>query len=332
MMVAKGNMAVVFWGPHSMSSAMFAQRLNAPLYLIHYLSWKRPWVAPFKYPPMWLKTWWILFKQRPSAVLVINTPVFAPLCVYIYCLLARIPFAMNVHGHTLSGRRWGWSRPIQRYLAKRAAVNLVGTVEYKQILESWNAKTVLLEYIPTQVPSENYKTTEKTDEFWITVVNTFAGDEPLEVVLEAARQLPNVCFYVTGETALAKKELLDSATQNVIFTGYLKGATYWEQLFSSNAVMTLTTNPHSLVAGGSEGMYMGKPLILSNQPALTEYFSKGAVFVEHTAMGIVEGVRKTREQESKLAKESKELAIEKQTNWEDRFSVFYKLLGGKNHV
>ncbi len=325
-MAKKGGIAVVFWGPHSVSTEMFALRLKATCYMIHYLSWKRPWIAPLKYPPMWLKTWWVLLKQRPSSVLVINTPVFAPLWVYLYCLLARIPFVMNVHGHTLSGRRWGWSRPLQRVLAAKAAVNLVGTAEYKQILESWGARVLFLEYMPKKSLPDGYDGARMLDKFSVTIISTFAGDEPLDVVLEAARRLPDMCFYITGDPKLAKKELLDSAPQNVVFTGYLKGDAYWNQLLTSHTILTLTTNPHSLVAGGTEGMYIGKPLILSRQPALLEYFTKGAVFVDHSYESLVEGLKQAQERENDLARESKELAAEKSASWECEFQKLVTIM------
>lgn len=327
-MTKKGGIAVVFWGPHSISTEMFARNLNATCYLIHYLGWKRHWMAPLKYPPMWLKTWWVLLKQRPSAVLVINTPVFAPLCVYFYCLFARIPFAMNVHGHTLTGRLWGWARPLQHFLAKRAVVNLVSTTEYKQIFEAWGARALFLEDSPPLIPLVDQNVVMKSDEFRVTVVSTFAGDEPLDLVVQAAGRLPDVCFYITGDTKLAKQELLDSAPQNVIFTGYLKGNNYWNQLDLSQAIMTLTTNPHSLVAGGLEGMYMSKPLILSRQPALMEYFTKGTVFIDHTVESMVEGVQQARDNEKTLARESGELAADHCAQWNQTALEFRNILVG----
>jgi glycosyltransferase involved in cell wall biosynthesis len=319
--------AVVFWGPHSVSTEQFARRLNATCYMIHYLSWKRPWIAPLKYPPMWLKTWWVLLKQRPSKVLVINTPVFAPLSVYLYCVLAGIPFAMNVHGHTLGGRRWGWSRPIQQFLSKRAAVSLVGTTEYQQIFNTWGARVLFLEDPPLEIPAKSQGVKTAPSQFRVTVVSTFAGDEPLDLIIQAARRLPDVCFYITGDTTLASQEFLDSAPENVKFPGYLKGNSWWDLLFSSNAIMTLTTNPYSLVSGGTEGMYIGKPLILSRQPALTEYFTKGTVFIDHTVDSIIDGVHQARERESILSQESKELAAEKRSNWECAFQEFEEILG-----
>lgn len=321
-----GGIAVVFWGPHSECTERFARKLKAPCYLIHYLSWKKPWIAPLKYPPMWLKTMWVLYKQRPTAVLVINTPVFAPLCVYFYCLIARIPFAMNVHGHTLSGRKWGWSRPLQHFLAKKAVVNLVGTTTYMQIFKSWGARTLFLEDPPLEIPEQKLKNTMKSSEFNITVVSTFAGDEPLNLVSEAALRLPEVFFYILGDTRLANKEFIDSAPQNIVFPGYLYGNDYWQRLYASNVIMTLTTNPHSLVAGGLEGMYLGKPLILSNQPSLQEYFTKGTVFIDHSIDSMVEGIRCARENEINLCRESSELATDKTAIWESSFQKFVEIL------
>jgi glycosyltransferase involved in cell wall biosynthesis len=326
-MEQKGGIAVVFWGPHSVCTERFARNLHAPCYLIHYLSWKRPWIAPFKYPPMWLKTWWVLYQQRPSAVLVINTPVFAPLCVYLYCFVARIPFAMNVHGHTLSGRKWGWSRPLQHFLAKKAVVNLVGTTTYMQTFQSWGARTLFLEDPPLEIPQEFYNNTKFGDKYNITVVSTFAGDEPLDLVLESAQRLPEVLFFILGDTRLVKKEFIQQAPHNIVFPGYLKGDDYWMQLLSSHAVMTLTTNPYSLVAGGLEGMYVGKPLILSRQPALIDYFIKGTVFIDHTVESMVAGIQQVQENEFTLTRESSELAAEKRARWESAFREFVKILG-----
>lgn len=327
MMMEKGRPAVVFWGPDSAGTERYAHHFNATCYLIHYLSWKRPWVAPIKYPLMWIKTWWVLFKQRPSSVLVINTPVFAPICVYLYCLFAGIPFAMKVHGHTLEGRKWGWSRPLQQFLAKKAVVNLIDTAEYKQIFESWGARVLFLENPPLDIPQVDSEFVACQDKFRVTVVSTFAGDEPLDLVVEAARHLQDVYFFILGDTKLAKKELIDSAPQNVVFTGYLVGNDYWERLHASEAILTLTTNPHSLVSGGTEGMHIHKPLILSRQPALLDYFTKGAIFVDHTVESIVAGVQQTWKTESTLTRELAELSVEKSAEWENVFREFINIMG-----
>lgn len=327
MRTEKGGPAVIFWGPNSVGTERYAQHFNATCYLIHYLSWKRPWIAPIKYPFMWINTWWVLFKQRPASILVINTPVFAPMCVYIYCLVARIPFAMKVHGHTLEGRKWGWSRPLQHFLATKAVVNLIDTAEYKKIFESWGARILFLENPPLAMTQADSESSRYQGKFQVAVVNTFAGDEPVDLIVEAARQLPEVCFFILGDTKLARKELLDSAPRNVVFTGYLVGGDYWKLLHSSQAVLTLTTNPHSLVSGGTEGLHIHKPLILSRQPALLDYFTKGTVFIEHTVDSVIAGVRQAIVRECILSRESAELSAEKSAEWERVFQEFVIIMG-----
>ncbi len=326
-MTRQGGIAVIFWGPHSLDTEQWAKRLHAAFYTIHYLRWKRPWLAPIKYIPMWFKTWIVLLKQRPAAVFVVNTPVFAPLCVYTYCHTAGIPYVMNIHGHSFTGRRWGWSRPLLAGLARRALVNLVGFPEYKRLFESWGARALVLGDTPIQIQSDRTAIVPSPGQFNVTVISTFAPDEPVDLVSEAARRLPQVCCYILGDTALADKRLLNSAPDNVTFPGYLKGDAYWNRLGSSQAIVTLTTNQDSLVAGGLDGMYLGKPLILSRQPVLVDYFSKGAVFVDHTIESIVLGIQQALEHQKTLAVASSELAGEKRARWERIFNEFLRMLG-----
>ncbi|NJN19714.1 MAG: glycosyltransferase [Oscillochloris sp.] len=79
--------------------------------------------------------------------------------------------------------------------------------------------------------------------------------------------------------------------------------------------MTLTSEPYSLVSGGIESMALGKPTILSNQPVLIDYFSQGAIFVEHTAESIAEGVGLAQAQEQRLRDEIAQLAVVKLNTW-----------------
>ncbi len=234
---------------------------------------------------------------------------------------------MNIHGHSFTGRRWGWSRPLLAALARRARVNLVGFPEYKRLFESWGARALVLGDTPIQIKTGGVAAVPPPSQFNVTVISTFAPDEPVDLVSEAARRLPQVCCAILGDTTLADKRLLNSAPGNVTFPGYLKGDSYWSLLRSSQAVMTLTTNQDSLVAGGLDGMYLGKPLILSRQPVLVDYFSKGAVFVDHTVESIVSGIQQALEHQKTLAVASSELAGEKRARWERIFNDFLGMLG-----
>ncbi len=320
---------VIYWGPDNPHSEDIAKRLNASMHFVHYLRHKVPILAPVKYPLMFIKTWQLLFREKPSVIYVINTPVFAPLCVYMYSRLTGAPFVMNIHGHSFIGWKWGWAAPLQQFLTKRALVNITPHSNHKRVVESWGGKTILLERPPFVLHPNGKNEPANLSLFTVTVISNFHGDEPLELVVEAARQLPDTRIYILGNKSRADKNLLEKAPPNVIFPGYLLHHQYWDQLYSSNAIMTLTTTPYSLVAGGVEGMAVGKPLILSRQPALTEYFTRGAVFVEHSVESIVEGLQQARKKENRLLREISELSREKQNRWNGAFEELTELMGGE---
>jgi hypothetical protein len=105
----------------------------------------------------------------------------------------------------------------------------------------------------------------------------------------------------------------------VVFTGYLMGDDYWNRLYRARAVISLTTYPHSLLAGAQEGLYIEKPLILSDQPTLREYFSRGTVFVDNTAQGFENGVKTFIAQEDAYKREIAELHRLRAQQWQASF-------------
>jgi glycosyltransferase involved in cell wall biosynthesis len=234
---------------------------------------------------------------------------------------------MDVGGQALISKRWSWSVPLVRFIARQARINIVDQKSFKLLFESWGAKTLLLERPPyVKDWNRGCYITEKA-RFKVTLISSFFSDEPVDLVLEAAEVLSEMTFYILGDTALAKRKLLSEAPDNVKFTGYLAGDEYWDLLDASQAVMVLTTAQNSLSSGAVEGMCIGKPLILSKQPALTEYFTKGAIFIDHSVEGIIHGLQLVRMQESNLVKQIMELAINKRERWEKEFKKVWSSIG-----
>lgn len=325
-MRTRGGIVAILWAPHEERTAGFAKHLGASLHRIHYLRYKHPPYAPLKYPPQCLKTWTVLAREHPSYVFVMNPPVFAAWSVHVYCRLAGASMIMDTHPPALYSRKWGWSVPLQRALARRARMNIVDQQRFKDLFESWGAQAMVLTRPPITVPVNPNGKEVATQPGNVAVVNTFASDEPVEPILEAARQLPQMKFFVLGDTSRAKKSIMTEAPQNVVFTGYLTEHHYWDRLRASEIVMVLTTYPYSLLAGAQEGMSLGKPLVLSRQPALTEFFTQGTEFVDHSVASIVEGVRRASEHAPRLAQESAALALEKHRQWEANFQELQALV------
>jgi hypothetical protein len=317
----KPKALAIVWAPEEQRTESMARRLGISLHHVHFLQYKRPLYAPFKYPLQWMKTWQILFRERPDFVYVTNPPPFAPLCVYLYTLVSRAKMVLDTHPPSLFMKKWAWSVPLQRWLIKRAYANVTDQSRFARIYNSWGVKseTVVLERPPKDVGGKNLTRQPDPNAFEITVVNTFAEDEPLDCVLEAARLLPDVKFYITGDTSKGDKAMIEGAPSNCTFTGYLLGDAYWDSLQGSRAVMTLTNWKHSLIMAGQDGIVMHKPVIMSRQETTTEYFYKGTVFVDNTGPSIAQGIRDVQSREQALIKETYEFLEERQQAWDMNF-------------
>lgn len=321
-------MIALFWGGPNHPTEDFARKLNIELFYINALSQYKLLLWPIRYGLMFLKTWHRLSREKPHVVYVVNTPVFAPLCVYLYCKQQHIQYIMDVHGHSFYGIKWAWARPLQRFLAQHALVNLVDHKPYQQLFDSWHADQILLERPPVEPPGDLEKTGRQSpaEGAVLTYIGNFMDDEPIDVVIDTAKEMPDVQFVLLGDTSKAKKSHLSGAPANVRFPGYLTQETYWQQLKQSNLILVLTTTPHSLTSGGIEAMVLGRPVLLSRQPALTSYFSKGVIFVEHTVESLKKGIREGLQNEKQFAQEIRDLGKEKRDRWHREFDRLIQMI------
>ncbi len=333
-MKTESNVLVIAWREHLDRATMFAQHFGAEMVHISYMPMKSnpSWLVPLRYAVQWLMAWKVLFSKRPRFVHVTNPPFVAALNVWLYCRITGSKYIMDTHSPALFSKKWGWTLSLQRFVAKRAAMNIVDQDRFKALFESWGARAVILTKppgTPIRIPEDKI-VSDPRGSYPVMVVNTFAPDEPLRPILEAARSLPDVKFYVTGNTQMADSALIDTAPDNVIFTGFLGREAYWRQMHDARAVIVLTTYPYSLLGGAQDGMVLGRPLILSRQPSLVDYFTKGAVLIDNTSDGIITGIRETRQQEETLKQQIQELAVEKRELWQTNFQGLQRMVGETN--
>jgi glycosyltransferase involved in cell wall biosynthesis len=324
--MSKNKMIIIAWAERLDNASDFAKRLGFPFYCIYdHMFSDYPFLVPFRYFLQTLQTWKILLSQKPILVHVTNPPIIAALNVFLYCKLFHARYLLCTHPPALYSRKWGWTVPLLRFLARHALLNTVDQERFRVLFESWGAKAMVLTKMPRAYPPSEIDPNPDC-KYDITVVNTFAPDEPLEPILGAAESLTNVRFYILGNLALADQKIVSKAPANVIFTDWLSHDQYWEKLKHSQAIMTLTTYPHSLLAGGTDGMAVGVPIILSRQPALTEYFTMGTIFVDHSPESIVDGVRRLKHEQNRLQQEIVELAIEKRKLWDTNFQKLLDII------
>ena len=236
---------------------------------------------------------------------------------------------MDHHSGSFS-RVWRWARPLHKFLARRAVTNIVTSEHWAEIVSSWGAQTlVLADFIPDLPQGKVFRVKPG---FNVVVVSTYAVDEPLEAVAEAAALIPEVNFYITGDSRLAAKSLMDRFPPNVVCTGFIPEDEYLGLLRAADAVMALTTQNHTLQCGGIEAVSLGKPLITSAWPFLKKVFSEGAVFVPNTNNGIRQGILRMQSEHHLLVEKIRTLRQKKRQEWEVRLAQLLEVVANDRQV
>jgi glycosyltransferase involved in cell wall biosynthesis len=256
-----------------------------------YLGWlgSHPLTVGFKYAGQAWRTWRILAREKPRAVFVMVPPVFAGLAVWVYARVRGIPFVLDAHTAAFLHPRWAAWQWLQRLLSRQAATTIVTNEYLAQVVRRAGGRATLVPDVPVRFAS--IQPLERTGDFLVAVVCSFNYDEPVEAMLSAARAMPDVRFMMTGNPAHLSAALKQDIPANVTLTGFLPDAAYAGLLTSADAVMTLTTRDHTMLRAAYEAIYQGTPVVISNWPLLRSAFDAGAVHVDNTAAGIIEGIR-----------------------------------------
>lgn len=283
----------ITWYPYCRRSDALAEQLGGPSYLVHYLRFKAPLMAPFKYVLQALKTLWILLRDRPDGVWVANPPVVAPLVIWLGSLLLRYDFIVDSHSGAFQHARWSWSVPLQRFLARRARASIVTNAHMAGLVRSWGGRVVMVQDLALNLDPAGARS--RREGFHVVFVCTYSVDEPVEAVVEAARRLPGVQFSFTGDPSYAPKGLSERVPDNVHLTGFIPDTEYLALLRGADVLLVLTREDHTMQRGGYEAVALEKPLITSNWPLLREVFSRGTVHVDNSPESIVAAVGRIRE-------------------------------------
>ncbi|MCK4897262.1 MAG: hypothetical protein KAS38_00685, partial [Anaerolineales bacterium] len=87
---------------------------------------------------------------------------------------------------------------MQKFIARRAVTNIVTNQHWANVVRSWGAHALIM--IDPFLDLPQGETFSVEPGFNVAFVCIFAPDEPVEDVLRAAAQLPEVHFYITGDT------------------------------------------------------------------------------------------------------------------------------------
>jgi glycosyltransferase involved in cell wall biosynthesis len=236
---------------------------------------------------------------------------------------------MDMHSAAFD-RPWTYLAPLTKWAMRRASAIMVHTSEAVQCIPiEFRGKTITLE---DKVPDlETITATSKTksnaqnsdsgmkyaEPFKIAAVCSFAPDEPLKEIVAAASAMPEVKFFITGDSSRIDKKILVNAKKNIVFTGFMAYDEYVSLLASVDAVMVLTKRENSSLAGAYEAVALQKPLITSKSTSLTRSFYKGSVFVDNSSEQIQQAIEIIRGRSMEITQEIVSLREEKIKSWNE---------------
>ncbi len=290
----------ITWYPTCRRSDTIAAALGGSSHLVHYLKFKQPLYAPFKYVAQSISSVRRLNADSPDVVFVAVPPSFAALMVWAFCRLTGRRFVIDAHTGLFDDHRWTWLEPLNKFLARRAIVTIVTNEHLASKVHEWGGRSIVIGDVPVEFNSP--KQVDLGPGQHVVVVNTFSVDEPLDEIIAAAKSVPTVTFHITGNPKHARTDWSDELPGNARLTGWVTEEEYASLMASCDAVVCLTTHDHTMQRGAYEAMALGRPLVTSDWPILRETFSEGTLHVDNSAEGIAMAVKTALDNAESLSK------------------------------
>jgi hypothetical protein len=249
-----------------------------------------------RYTRLIRRTLHLLFQKRPRVVYVQNPSLVLTLLVLATrMLLGRYRVVMDAHNEAVApftNAYWPitW---LSRVALRSADITIVtNSALAAQVQAIGGRPLVLPDRLPT-APFAPRPVARSQGPLQIMVVATYAADEPIAEIIEAARQLGrDFEFRITGRETKLPAEQRQRLPANVKQTGFLTEHDYWQLMNDSHVVLDLTLKPNCLVCGAYEALALMRPMILSGNAATVDLFGKVALFpATHAASDIALAVK-----------------------------------------
>ena len=314
----------ITWDRYSSRSDSTAKFFDAKSYSIEAIKSPAILLVPLKYFLATVKTLTVLSRERPDVVFVQNPPTVAVLVVWLYCRIFGSEFIPDTHSGIFTGKRWSVFLGLNRFLGKRALANIAHNDYFVCKIRQWGAKAVNLGSVPRQMKTDKSYHIRKG--FSVVFPCSFYPDEPIEEVINAAKLLRDVNFYITGNLKRASTELFKTTPDNVVFTDFLPHEDYVALLKACNVVMCLTTQDFTNQSGAYEAIAVGRPIIVSNWPLLRDLYYRGVIHVDNTHASIIRAINEIRGNYSYFLDQIQILKEEGLALWAKNYAELQNLL------
>lgn len=265
----------------------------------------------------------MLLKVRPAVLFVQNPSMLLAAVAVLWGMVSPTRVVVDRHSTFLLGRdddkrlSLQIHRALSRFTIRFADLTIVTNEFLANLVRLGGGRAAIL---PDKLPEfgQSTKRSEHGRRRKVVFVSSFAPDEPLSEVLDAAAQADayGVDVFITGKLSKLSKAVIDRAPANVIFTDYLSDEDYIALLRESDLILVLTTSDHTMLCGCYEAVAMERPLITSDFQVLRGYF-EGAVFVDNSSAAILQAIVTPEAELATLRDRIRETRIRITASWSD---------------
>jgi len=154
----------------------------------------------------------------------------------------------------------------------------------------------------------------------VVLLGSFAPEEPIQSVMEAARLLPSVDVWITGEPGRCPSWITDSAPSNVTCVGAPSGSDRPRIIAAADIVLTLSANPERIMRPAVEATYAGRPLVVSDLPGLRRVLPH-AIHVANDGASIAAALRSALDRHASLVAAAPAARELQRSRWDARIAA-----------
>lgn len=291
-------------------SQNIASRLGVRYYHLDYFSEKPKKIFVFlRYFLASIRTISLIISKNPRILIMTGTPPFPHFIVYFLSKIKTIKYVIDTHGGYFDDPKFQILPSLRKKIMEVAFFHIVTNDVHKNIVEANNGRAIVLGVLIERNDSiKEYKFENGENFVWIA---SYSPDEPLDIVFDVAKRMPNVNIYITGNIKKAPKRFVDLCRnfKNINLTGFLPTEKYISYIKGSTAVIALTTLDNTMQRGAYTALSYNIPIITSNWRLLREIFYKGTVHIENNSIELEDAICKVCNNLDEYKKEIAELNI-----------------------
>lgn len=326
-MLKAGKGLYIVWKVYQRRAESIGGKLDFVVKYIHY-SWeeKSAFFKALSYIVKLCITLAHFIRYRPNVVILQLPPTLLLYLGWVYCRLSGATFIADCHNSMIQSF-WGKWPLVNRMLAAPTRV----LVHNEQVLEC--ARQIGINAVVVRDPLPVIFHVKGSVEKWgiekgdyVLVPWSFASDEPLEELAEAARLTPHIKYVSTWFVERLSTHLRNKMPDNILFTGFLEVDDFNCLFANAGAVLSLTTREGTQPSAASEAISFEVPLVLSDIDTTRKLYKDAPVFVKNTPASIAKGIEIALKNRVILRSKMAELKLAMNEELNSELTAFFKLL------